>query len=723
MTDYKLRYFGYYKDLDENEIEVQFYLNTEDCVDVEEILLSTEPVSITYETDDDPYKLLKLSSATIRIVTPKLLTDLFVSNPLNVKVEVKRNGCLFWKGFVTPNVYTQDFFNVNDVLEVECIDTLSVLENIKYNDVEDTSLLSFLEYIQNVFQNVNFEINDLYYISSQFIDGNRNLLSNLYVHEKLFLEDDKTYKDVLESILQYLGLQMVQWKNSYYLYDVDFISQEFLETTNLATFKIKLNNLSINIVPFKNNTITDTEYRSSDATISIGEVYQNFKVKCNIEETTDTTEDILEDLDNNGEIIKTIYPARSPYLPPYYIYTEKETVIYTRTLKEPNIKLYYYKWIEGMDNYGIVENKEDADVYVEVVRSAGYISEDYNTTRNLTWETALFQKRDFQTETEIDFHHITKLSMLPMLEIESDYYIPKPTENEKYYGVLNASVFNTIYNFVFEGDKGSDFSYDSGTIAMARISITDKFGVKKYLQKDYSQQVENFSWSSVPNSISINSASDSDLKFGKWFEFGDERKADFGLSKGGQLIPIKPSDNVSGKIKIELFGTSPLVQQSSSVRVSGYKTFFKDLKFDIIKKNDLDAEEQNKGDVEYEYNANNGAISNYEDIELNINTYNKDKTNDLSYSFVIQNNDTLLDELVYLNKDYSVQAQIPEEHLLLKYSNHYSKPNIIYSATIQADELTPFSYIYEPNVNKTMFVGNITFDLWNNNKNVTMYEI
>lgn len=224
---YNTLYYSEYKDLGNNLIRVEI-LKDGYSGSTTELMLSNPAVTIDYK-QDDYFKPLKKSGASINLLVPNVIQNLFSGELLNPQVRIYRNGDLFWFGYITPNIYSQEYKNEYDVLTLECVDSISNLANLDFSQ-SDNEISSFFDILTRILDIVDTEkVGNTIYIQKSIaveVSGSTDILSNLYIQERNFFDEkgepQKT-DEVLSDILQYLGFQMVQYKNAFYIIDVEAI--------------------------------------------------------------------------------------------------------------------------------------------------------------------------------------------------------------------------------------------------------------------------------------------------------------------------------------------------------------------------------------------------------------------------------------------------------------------------------------------------------------------
>lgn len=246
---YKMKWNGYFKSIDNRVYFVE--LEKKDGNDTEKTLkFSEDPVEITYESEENIYKPIKSSTATITIVTDKYDKDLYSISGRDVSVVIydSTDDVIVWKGYLTPNVYSQDYDEPRTELELECQDELSALKYISANKLEgDTLYLDELipivlgsDNIVRHFTNSSVYNTVRYYfnnkgdkslevkgnpITDKNIDKYTDLLSDVLINTSLFStkedEEEYTYFDVLEQIFTFLNLTIYQEQGKYHITQYD----------------------------------------------------------------------------------------------------------------------------------------------------------------------------------------------------------------------------------------------------------------------------------------------------------------------------------------------------------------------------------------------------------------------------------------------------------------------------------------------------------------------
>jgi hypothetical protein len=241
-----MSYKGTFISSKDEQYEVSFLTETASELPLE---FGTSPFVVSYQGDDDIYKPLKLSGATVNIYTDSHKFDLYTGNVLGVKCIFKGYDKVLWQGYVTPCLYSQDAYENSFYLSVECVDALSVLENIKYTQIsEQKSIYSFYEVINHCLKHSGYNLT---------IDNKSNIdLTDKYILEQNFFDEDGeawSCKEVLEEVLSYCNLTMTLIGDIAYIVDWDYLvkysssSTEFIDGIS-STTKYPISNKELSVV-------------------------------------------------------------------------------------------------------------------------------------------------------------------------------------------------------------------------------------------------------------------------------------------------------------------------------------------------------------------------------------------------------------------------------------------------------------------------------------------
>jgi len=300
---------GQFKDFADNTIEVQIRSKNTEYVEYEisdsdlaDIHFAEEPVEISCSIDNLFTHVIK-KSCTINLVTKIYLgNSFFATNEDSVSVKVYKNNNLIFCGFVEPYTYSQGYAHVYDEFTLNCIDYMSVLQYKYLTDnhtwaelVSMTDIYSFNTYLDWFgFR----EIGNIFYDMSKVKNENNTIFSILEhsgISMNVFLGDgeDKimNYEEMLNEILKYLNLHMIQEGEDFYIFDWKTVENN---KQNPWTCILKKKLYDDNMEEIENNTtptsniilsnkvIQKSDYSSSDTNLSMSEIYNQIKAKCTL---------------------------------------------------------------------------------------------------------------------------------------------------------------------------------------------------------------------------------------------------------------------------------------------------------------------------------------------------------------------------------------------------------------------------------------------------------
>lgn len=257
-----------------------------------ELSFTDDPVELTSQVNDT-FDHLLCQQATVRLLARNFVPDFFCASCRDAVVNIYREGECLFAGFIEPQSYSQGYNEEFDEIELSCIDALTALQYAKYRDVGSLGVLynvvkaeaeqrTFLAMLKEILGGVTAELdivggNAMHYLydGSKAVDdlaGNHYaIFGQLTVSELLFLgdeEDDVWQQDeVLEEILKYLNLHIVQDGFTFYLF-----SWESVKGDERIYWRDLLTGASVTTARQTTDIVTGL-VTDTDTTISVGEVY------------------------------------------------------------------------------------------------------------------------------------------------------------------------------------------------------------------------------------------------------------------------------------------------------------------------------------------------------------------------------------------------------------------------------------------------------------------
>lgn len=296
-----------------------------------ELSFTDDPVELTSQVNDT-FDHLLCQQATVRLLARNFVPDFFCASCRDAVVNIYREGKCLFAGFIEPQSYSQGYNEEFDEIELSCIDALTALQYAKYRDVGSLGVLynvvkaeaeqrTFLAMLKEILGGVTAELdivggNAMRYLydGSKAVDdlaGNRYaIFGQLTVSELLFMgdeEDDVWQQDeVLEEILKYLNLHIVQDGFTFYLF-----SWESVKGDERIYWRDLLTGASVTTARQTTDIVTGL-VTDTDTTISVGEVYNKIMLTAKVE----SMESVIESpLDN--DLLKSPFSNKQKYMTEY----------------------------------------------------------------------------------------------------------------------------------------------------------------------------------------------------------------------------------------------------------------------------------------------------------------------------------------------------------------------------------------------------------------------
>ena len=301
-----------------------------------ELSFTDDPVELTSQVNDT-FDHLLCQQATVRLLARNFVPDFFCASCRDAVVNIYREGECLFAGFIEPQSYSQGYNEEFDEIELSCIDALTALQYAKYRDVGSLGVLynvvkaeaeqrTFLAMLKETAELDIVGGNAMRYLydGSKAVDdlaGNHYaIFGQLTVSELLFLgdEEDDVWQqgEVLEEILKYLNLHIVQDGFTFYLF-----SWESVKGDERIYWRDLLTGASVTTArqttDIRTGIVTDT-----DTTISVGEVYNRLLLTAKVESMESVIESPLDD-----DLLKSPYKNYQKYMTEYSSDGEGSTAI------------------------------------------------------------------------------------------------------------------------------------------------------------------------------------------------------------------------------------------------------------------------------------------------------------------------------------------------------------------------------------------------------------
>ena len=251
--------------------------------------LGGEPFITEMDKDEGQiYSPIKGSRATIQYLMQDYIFDLYSESPTGTSVKLKNltDNIIEWSGYITPQMFSQSFELGPNELELEAVDCISVLEDLKFRS-EDKQIVSFEALFRKIFSQVN--VRYLFVSDNVTVDNmsSETILNKLFISELNFFDkkdsdetdDDVCWNclDVISEMCQFLGYSALMVGEDVYLLDYDAIKAG---NTTYYRYDIKNNILNPTKVTVSNqHKIIGIDHYSNNATVSLDQIYHKITIK------------------------------------------------------------------------------------------------------------------------------------------------------------------------------------------------------------------------------------------------------------------------------------------------------------------------------------------------------------------------------------------------------------------------------------------------------------
>ena len=636
-----LRYRIPFKDYKDNSYVVE--IHREDYTgEVTELTGATSCFVVSGTDDDFMYTPVRTSPATINVLDSDLLLDLYSINNQFAPVKLYKNGLLEWTGYIRPEQFTQPYVNMATNIGVECVSALATLENVEYKVQTDTGYIAMMDLMKYMVSSANGGYRGVFvphvYGISSAMSG--QVLEDIVLCEENFTSEEMNLLEVMEAVCKFLNWTVYDIGGYLYFVDADWKGEYRLYDEALSSYT----SVSGNEV-----MVQDIGFNGSDGnTLDVVPGYNKASVK-SINNVFD--EVIPEEPFDILEVIQTWEYNEGDF---------EDARRAVRRFKKPKIwEMFYYD--HDMKPMTIEEIK-DVNINSEVVGCVEMTENGYRVTEE--------DGKWVPKETEFNWEDMLKL------RIDRNYNILNAGDDR--YKAFSVRGVNSIWKdgaFGIEMDirhtTGAEMVDTAQTVIDTNFYFMLRIGDKYWNGESW---VDSYSLFKVRYNVNTGRG---------WISLPSNKNANMpyrGLN--GYVIEL-PSDRVlKGDLEFTMFMNDP-----GDSTISGY--FIRGFRLDYAKKDGVDDEGEN-GDRIYENIVNESYMSDCDEIEFEIGSYNKDGA---TYSKALLGDEFLTDNLYCAIVGKNIR---PEELMIRRIVNRYGVTKIKLSEALQmTDSITPLTILTE----------------------------
>lgn len=637
------------------------------------------PFSVELADEDFLYTPTRFSTATIRVVGNDYLQSLYSTGYQQYRVNFKQGGRVVWTGFITPELYTQDYTSTLFDLEIQCVSAMSALEYIKYKEIgEKRAFVSLWDLLKKCVTESrgsysSVYIPHVYAASATDYNTSANVLQTMTVSEQNFFDEDDepmTLKEVLEEVCKLLNWTCADWRGDLYFVDVDHKGSYRKYSADLNSFK----SVSANTVK-----VQDIGFAGSDHTLDILGGYNKAVVRVSNycvskvfpEEDFDKLKVIekykytnVPGWENRTEKVY-IFLEPSKYFAHHYIYNKFDLPDFgiTQGWEEVN-----NKWFNELKPEDKVDSLGAYLMKYSVINFSDGVPDSYNYNfddiicLNVS-ETTFYPNNTNETillpigYTLLDVGHNLPCAAYPAGAISINMDIKLPFSIKLDDNIYKKFNFQPILMY-FKLQIGKHYFNGTGWVE-SETTFSVEF-------ENNGRTFENGEYIRVKNTKTI------EMPYN-------------GMS--GFIIPIKDITPI-GTPSLKIVGFFARGSGVYDYPMYQYGCMIKGLSVEYQKEDETVWAEDDSSDRYYENVVNESYVNPLDEIEFKISSYNNDGA---CYSKVMLGDNYLTDNLYSAVEGGTVR---PEEHLIRRIVNQYSATkNKLTQVLIYSDSITPITTV------------------------------
>ena len=673
---YGVKYILNIKTLKERNLKIEILLNGY-IGEYKELTGAPDAFQVHIDDEDFLYTPLRLSTAKLSIIGEDYLRELYSTSYQQWKIRAYRDDALVWSGFIKPEIYTQDFSSEVFELQIECISSISVLENIEYETIGETpSHTTLWMFLKRIVQKSKGDFNsvvipNVYSKSKEDFLTSYNVFEELKINENNFFEDDKVsnWLEILEELCKVLNWTLNDWNGSLVFLDVDHKGTYRKYNQTLTRYE--------EITP-QDILVQNTGYSGSDHSLDILGGYNKVTVEIKNNEVKHPI--------SVGEYVDFVGQTGRGNDMSYYGERKSRTTM-TRFYKENDQRFYHY--INGeteiTEERWIKEELWKVDFWTEHfvlgAFKARYFSFSSYTDDGLT--------------SHSDTNTFNFQNAIVVYENAYKYVgIGLPGSWHKVYGLLkNKELFRikskellfekgwvSIDFTLIQLDKNRAISLEDQKNRYSQLIASLKVGNKYWNGKVWST---SFSYFNLP--LEDNETGNQKVKANR-----DLRQQPYNAQ--GYIVDVESrGDYMQGIGDLEFCLYSTGVDNSGGYILENFSISYE-------QETVQDSFEKDEQDRIYTNVVNEGFINELDNIEMKISTHNKDG---ICLSKLVLNNEYLKDNLYCSLLDEDVRL---EELLIRRIRGQYARPKYKLSEELNFIDLPLLPVLSDKNMVNSRFI-------------------
>lgn len=267
-----LRYYSEFRDLEETLWRVEI-LQEGYAGEASEVTLSGTPLEIEWASADK-MAVVQSSSATLQLVSRSDMQflDMYQVKAGNVRMDVLREGALYWSGTLDPELYEEPYVMTKNYYVSLTFSDFAILEREKW-DYKDFAQLQYLLEMCLTKMQIRYD-GIVKYVSTQLSASDT---TDIFTAVKVnclnyYDEDDESMsvREVLKETLRPFALRIIQKAGQIYVYDINrlygaFTPQEvrWRNANAMLSQDVVYNNITVTYSPYGRSSLVDAEVEGS----------------------------------------------------------------------------------------------------------------------------------------------------------------------------------------------------------------------------------------------------------------------------------------------------------------------------------------------------------------------------------------------------------------------------------------------------------------------------
>ena len=342
------------------------------------------------ESDSNIYMPVKCQAGTIGLVAvdTDYMFGLYTGDAHGMPVtlyrgEVVNPAAVEWVGYVSPSLYDIGYTKYLEALDVDCVDGLATLAEYKYKPIgSNAGIVSLLDLVRHCIAKCGCYTMMVLSTNTRLSSTDtRDLWQSCRISERNFMaqdsaatdgEDDKTYKEVLEAVCQWMGVTAIANGDTVYFVDYDALPNNAANTSivvDVATGTVTTGTMAVS-----EYDIDGDSYAEAGSQLSLDNVYTKVTVTCDLNEYDNVLGDLFDGVENitaddadlkNGQLPTSLLPRGGGYLQPgtgdnmLYACLKAADIwcaVWFKYYKSPYITLHHYTTAAGNPSTSAYDN-------------------------------------------------------------------------------------------------------------------------------------------------------------------------------------------------------------------------------------------------------------------------------------------------------------------------------------------------------------------------------